>query len=124
MEPKLSNMKLVADFKSADFDGVVVVASSVNDIPHDVLKTPLKSILDVDAAAGQGVFVAAGNEVKRIIFSGTGPLDKDYDDVRRSVGLGLGAAREFEYSQTVWLFSNDLSSCKNGLLLFGNLLKG
>jgi len=75
-------MKLVADFKSADFDGVVVVASSVNDIPHDVLKTPLKSILDVDAAAGQGVFVAAGNEVKRIIFSGTGSLDKDYDDVR------------------------------------------
>ena len=81
-EPKLASVKVATDFKSG-YDGVVVVGSSVNAIPHDVLKVPLKAVVDVDAAAEHGLFVAPGKDVKRVIFSGTGPLDKDYDDVRR-----------------------------------------
>lgn len=39
--------------------------------------------MDIDAKAEAGVFVApSGLPSKRIIFSGTGPMDKDYDDVR------------------------------------------
>lgn len=80
-EPKLASVKVATDFKSG-YDGVVVVGSSVNAIPHDVLKVPLKAVVDADAAAEHGLFVAPGKDVKRVIFSGTGPLDKDYDDVR------------------------------------------
>ena len=44
----------------------------------------MKSIADVDAKAEAGVFVVpSALPSKRIIFSGTGPMDKDYDDVRR-----------------------------------------
>lgn len=82
-EPKIAAVKVATDLKSGDFDGVVVVGASVNDIPHDVLKTPLKAVLAADAAAEHGLFVAPGKDVKRVVFSGTGPLDKDYDDVRR-----------------------------------------
>ncbi len=41
-------------------------------------------MVDVDKGAEGGVFVAPapGLAGKRIIFSGTGPMDKDYEDVR------------------------------------------
>jgi len=78
--PKLA-LKAADDLRSSEFDGLVVVGSSVGDIAHDILKAPLKEVLDVDPSAD--LFVVPGKEVKRIVFSGTGPLNKDYDDVRR-----------------------------------------
>ena len=88
-EPKIAPLKLCSDLKSGEFDGVVVVGPSIKDLPHDLLRTPLQAVADVDKSAEHGVFVVAGQEVKRIVFSGTGPLDKDYDDVRRLVVLHL-----------------------------------
>jgi len=43
--------------------------------------------VDIDKKAESGVFVAPapGLPGKRIIFSGTGRLDRDYDDVRRYI---------------------------------------
>ena len=46
----------------------------------------MKAVVDVDAKAESGVFLAPTTlPSKRVVFSGTGPLDRDYDDVRRSV---------------------------------------
>lgn len=83
-EPKVTPIKVCSDVKSADYDGVVVVGPSIKNLPVDVLRTPLQAVAEVDKTAEHGVFIVPGQgDVKRIVFSGTGPLDKDYDDVRR-----------------------------------------
>ncbi len=101
-------VEICNDLKSCDFDGVVVVADKVADLPFDDIKKPLQvtegtcwlqqkgkkitlgnrpflqPVVDVDKEAEKGVFVAPapGLPSKRVIFSGTGPMDKDYEDVR------------------------------------------
>ncbi len=42
-------------------------------------------MVEVDKDAESGIFLVPAPDLpaKRIIFAGTGPLDKDYDDVRR-----------------------------------------
>ncbi len=83
-EPKVTPIKVCSDVKSADYDGVVVVGPSIKNLPVDVLRSPLQAFAEVDKTAEHGVFIVPGQgDVKRIVFSGTGPLDKDYDDVRR-----------------------------------------
>ena len=60
------------------------VASKVDDIPEENLRESLKSHVDIDPSGEKEVFIVRSNLAsKRIIFSGTGALDKDYDDVRR-----------------------------------------
>ena len=50
------------------------------------MRPALKAVVDVDAKAEKGVFLAPTTlPSKRVVFSSTGPLDRDYDDVRRSV---------------------------------------
>ncbi len=76
------------DLKAASaFDGVVVVAPTVRDVADANLRAPLQAVADVDKKAESGLFVAPlsglSANAKRVVFSGTGPLDKDYDDVRR-----------------------------------------
>jgi leucyl aminopeptidase len=74
---------LCGDLKSANYDSIVVVAPNIACLPEEV-RSPLKSVGDVDKSAESGVFlVPTSLPAKRIIFSGTGPLDKDFDDVRR-----------------------------------------
>ena len=83
-EPKVTPVKVCSDVKSGDYDAVVVVGPSIKNLPLDLLRSPLQAVADVDKAAEHGVFIVPGQgDVKRIVFSGTGPLDKDYDDVRR-----------------------------------------
>ena len=62
----------------------------------------------MDAKAESGVFVApSGLPSKRIIFSGTGPMDKDYDDVRSfHLAADKGLARALS------------AGCKSPLLVF------
>ena len=71
--------------KSA-FDGVVVVSPKISQIPHTELRTPLQRVSNLDRKADSCLFVAAGEASSvsqgRIVFSGTGPIDRDYDDVR------------------------------------------
>ena len=50
----------------------------------------MKAVVDIDAKAEKGVFLAPTTlPSKRVVFSSTGPLDRDYDDVRRSVSTYL-----------------------------------
>jgi len=70
--------------KSGDFDGIVVVSHAVDAIPFAEVSQPLKAVVEVDKKAESGVFLAPAPSLpaKRIIFSGTGKLDQDWDDVR------------------------------------------
>ena len=79
----MTPLKLSKDLAAVDFDGVVVVGPSIKDLGVEHVRSPLQSVAEVDNGAEKDVFVVAGQKVKRIVFSGTGPLDKDYDDVRR-----------------------------------------
>ena len=85
-------INIVCDLKSVDCDGIVVVAPDTKEIPFAELTSPLNALLDVDKSAMAGTFVVPAPELpaKRIVFSGTGPLDKDYDDVRRYLQLLRG----------------------------------
>ena len=48
------------------------------------MRPALKAVVDVDNKAEKGVFLAPTTlPSKRVVFSSTGPLDRDYDDVRR-----------------------------------------
>ena len=83
-EPKIIPVQVCSDLESEDYDGVVVVGPNIKDIPIELLRGPLQAVAEVDNSAEAGVFVVPGQSgVGRIVFSGTGPLDRDYDDVRR-----------------------------------------
>lgn len=92
----LPPVSAVTDLKSSDYDGIVVVAPSVSSLGESDLKAALQPVVDVDAKAEDGVFVApSALPAKRVVFSGTGPLDKDWDDVRsfeRAAEKGFGRA--------------------------------
>ena len=64
-----------------------VVAPKVDDIDEhgklNILKGSLKSYIDIDSTGEKGVFVVPTTLApKKIVFSGTGNLENDYDDVR------------------------------------------
>ena len=82
---KMTEVKLACDVKAKEFDSVVVVGPSVDQVPHPGLKSSLQAITKLDKSAEEGVFVAPCNDIpsQRVIFSSTGKLDKDIDDVRR-----------------------------------------
>ena len=80
----LPKVELCSDLQTSDYDSIVVVTESVESLPFAELKAPLKAVVDLDAKAEKGLFfVPSGLPSKRLIFSGTGPMDGDYDDVRR-----------------------------------------
>lgn len=81
----LPEIKLTQTLNSAEYDAVVVVAPSIAAVRQPAIKKALSVMADVDKSADSGVFLAPAADVsgKRVVFSGTGPLDQDIDDVRR-----------------------------------------
>eukprot|EP00096_Caligus_rogercresseyi_P015353 TRINITY_DN779_c0_g1_i1.p1 TRINITY_DN779_c0_g1~~TRINITY_DN779_c0_g1_i1.p1 ORF type:complete len:515 (-),score=181.97 TRINITY_DN779_c0_g1_i1:11-1555(-) len=69
-----------------NFDSLVLVAKSVSSVEVESLKVPLSDyVAEADPSAEGGVFILSlgkDGPLKKVIFSGTGPLDMDYDDVR------------------------------------------
>ena len=85
----LCHLKLVPpivvtnDLNSTEFDAIIVISPEVDSIPFDVLKRPLTPYLSLDESAESGVFmVSCDLSAKKLIFSGTGKLENDWDDVR------------------------------------------
>lgn len=76
--------KVSKDLDSPDFDAIVVVAPSAKELPA-VLKAALAPVFAVDQGAeSKGcTLVPVPLAAKRLIYSATGPLDRDYDDLRR-----------------------------------------
>ncbi|XP_051897192.1 putative aminopeptidase W07G4.4 [Pristis pectinata] len=69
------------------FDGVVLVTNTIDKLSGDLkcLKTPLDQYKSLDASLEQEVVLVHAPDLPgaRVIFSPTGPLNRDYDDVRR-----------------------------------------
>lgn len=74
------------EVKDDRFDAVLVVTDSIEKLTGDLecLKEPLESYSKIDGLDKE-VIVVQTEEVpsKRLLFSPTGPLNRDYDDVRR-----------------------------------------
>merc|ERR1712038_583541 len=81
----VTELKYSNNLNSSEFDAIVIVAPNVDDLPlpEDNLKENLKAHVAIDASGEKEVFIVPTSLApKRIVFSGTGALDKDYDDVR------------------------------------------
>jgi len=78
------------DLSQVDHDALVLIAPGVPQLMQEPLRKILELTLKVDKAAGtKGCvvpidFPACG----RLVFSPTGPLDRDYDDLRRFSDAG------------------------------------
>ena len=72
------------DLNSTEFDAIIAIAQDISSVPLDILKKPLTSYLSLDESAEKGVFMVSCDDLpaKKIIFSGTGKFENDWDDVR------------------------------------------
>ena len=83
MEPQVASLIICNDLNSSEFDAIVVVAPDVKSVAQEKLKNPLNSYVAIDKSGPKGIFVVPCDlPAKKIIFSGTGSIDNDYDDVR------------------------------------------
>ncbi|XP_071948572.1 putative aminopeptidase W07G4.4 [Antedon mediterranea] len=76
-----------SDPQDAAYDGIVLVTDSLEKLTGklEFLKAPLETLKTVDASVGSEIVVCPlppECKIKRVIFSPTGPLNRDYDDVR------------------------------------------
>merc|ERR1719188_2774491 len=98
-----------SDVTAPGYDAVVVVAPTVSLAPESV-RQALKAVVDIDAKAESGVFLVPSTlPSKRVVFSSTGPLDRDYDDVRRfeeAAEKGVSRAIEAGAKKPLLCFQN------------------
>lgn len=87
----LFNIQAVSDVDSQNYDGLILVTDKLSNLTGklEFLQEPLEKLSAVDAAVNSEVVVTAlPNLFKRLIYSPTGPLNRDYDDVRRFADAG------------------------------------
>lgn len=75
------------DCKNQNYDGIVLVTQSHETLTAELecLKAPLQDYSAVDGGLGDEVVVlkVPGLPGNRLVFASTGPVNRDYDDVRR-----------------------------------------
>ncbi|KAG5840513.1 hypothetical protein ANANG_G00189600 [Anguilla anguilla] len=81
-----------------NFDGIVLVAPGFEKLPSELecLQAPLQDYSSVDSAFNEEVVLvkAPGLPGNRLVYASTGPVNRDYDDVRRfSDAAGNGIRR-------------------------------
>ncbi|XP_029961398.1 putative aminopeptidase W07G4.4 [Salarias fasciatus] len=80
-------IECTTDIRNQNFDGVVLVTQSHDTLPPELefLKAPLQDYSSVDSGLGEEVVVlkVPGLPGNRLVFASTGPVNRDYDDVRR-----------------------------------------
>lgn len=85
------------DCKDQNFDGIVLVAQSHETLPPQLecLKGPLQDYSSVDTGLGEEVVLlkVPGAPGNRLVFASTGPLNRDYDDVRRFSDAAVSAIK-------------------------------
>ncbi|XP_076587257.1 putative aminopeptidase W07G4.4 [Chaetodon auriga] len=76
-----------SDLTNQNFDGIVLVAHSYDTLPPalECLRAPLQDYSSVDSGLEEEVVVlkVPGLPGNRLVFASTGPVNRDYDDVRR-----------------------------------------
>ena len=84
MLAKLPDLTHSSKLDSSAYDGILVVAPKIEDVKDEKVRKSLESYAKIDASAAGGCFVVPSElPAGKIVFSSTGPLDRDYDDVRR-----------------------------------------
>ncbi|KAK7146320.1 hypothetical protein R3I93_013917 [Phoxinus phoxinus] len=87
MSASIQPIKWTSDCKDPNFDGIILVTQSYEQLPAELecLKAPLQDYSAVDCCFGEEVVVvkAPGLPGNRLVFACTGPVNRDYDDVRR-----------------------------------------
>nr|XP_046243869.1 putative aminopeptidase W07G4.4 [Scatophagus argus] len=75
------------NLQDQNFDGILLVTQSHDTLPAELesLKAPLQDYSSVDSGLGEEVVVlkVPGFPGNRLVFASTGPVNRDYDDVRR-----------------------------------------
>lgn len=89
----------VAAVDRESWDAVVVVSPTLNLTDLAVIHDPLRAAAEVDACVGQNVVLipTPGLAGGRLVFAPTGPLGRDWDDVRRyaeGAKAGIRRARD------------------------------
>lgn len=105
------------------YDGLVVVSPGVDSLGGDVsfVKSAVQSALELDKSVAKqpSVVAISGHALKRAVFSPTGPLNRDYDDVRRygdAATAGMKRALEAGMKKPV-LFTVPHASYQNASLV-------
>jgi len=90
--PQLSHCQ---ELDSSVYDALVWVGPDFTISKNDSIISALSPVLEVDkAAASTGCVVPVSLPCKRLVYSPTGPLDRDYDDLRRfAEAAGSGVKR-------------------------------
>ncbi|XP_046366263.2 putative aminopeptidase W07G4.4 isoform X1 [Haliotis rufescens] len=92
-DARLQTLVPCLDVKDDQFDGVVVVTDSISKLTGNLecLKAPLENYGKVDSALEKDVVLVQTDVVPsgRLIFSPTGPLNRDQDDVRSFADAGV-----------------------------------
>lgn len=87
MEGRPVSVVATDDVNDKQFDSLVLVLESINKIPDSLnhLKHFLSSYKEIDASVESAVTLHKVENIcgSRLIVSPTGPVDRDYDDVRR-----------------------------------------
>ncbi|XP_041643315.1 putative aminopeptidase W07G4.4 [Cheilinus undulatus] len=90
-------LEWTADLKNQNFDGIVLVTQSHDTLPSELecLKAPLQDYSSVDSGLGEEVVVlkVPGLPGNRLVFASTGPVNRDYDDVRRFSDAALNGVK-------------------------------
>ena len=78
--PKVTH---VTDLETSAHDSIVLVTPDLGPVSHPALSSALTAVASVDKSALSSVtLVPVSLPCKRLVLSPTGPLDRDYDDVR------------------------------------------
>ncbi|XP_042585035.1 putative aminopeptidase W07G4.4 [Cyprinus carpio] len=98
MSVSVQPLQCTTDCKDQNFDGILLICQSYEQLPDELecLKAPLQDYSAVDCCVGEEVVVVRvpGLSGNRLVFSCTGPVNRDYDDVRRfSDAAGNGIKR-------------------------------
>jgi len=90
--PKVS---LCKEVDSSEYDALVWVGPDYKLAPSESIISAISSMVGVDASvATGGCVVPVSLPCKRLVFSPTGPVDRDYDDLRRfGEAAGSGVKR-------------------------------
>ncbi|XP_069036931.1 putative aminopeptidase W07G4.4 [Lepisosteus oculatus] len=80
-------VEYTTDCQDQRFDGIILVADSVDKLPEKLgcLQEPLQDYKSVDRGLCEEVVVlkVPGLPGNRLVFACTGPVNRDYDDIRR-----------------------------------------
>jgi len=77
-------VSLCQELDSSQYDALVWVGSDYNLSNNKTIISALSAVMEVDKkAATAGCVVPVSLPCRRLVYSPTGPLDRDYDDLRR-----------------------------------------